>query len=62
MHTHSLTTALTLYRSGTLTLAQAASRAGKSQAEFRKVLAAHGIALHDAAPSSSESVTPARAD
>ncbi|MGM0606514.1 MAG: UPF0175 family protein [Halobacteriota archaeon] len=43
MATHGLHTALTLYRSGTLTLAQAATRAGRSEESFRRVLDRYGI-------------------
>ncbi|WP_101295089.1 UPF0175 family protein [Halegenticoccus soli] len=43
MHTHSLTQALTLYQSGTLTLGQAAARAGRSEDEFEKTLRRYGL-------------------
>ncbi len=47
MHTHSLTTALTLYRSGTLTLDQAAHQAGISESELRATLGKHGIPIRE---------------
>ncbi|SFL29110.1 Uncharacterised protein family (UPF0175) [Halogranum rubrum] len=43
MHSHALTQALTLYRSETLTLSQAASRAGRTEEEFAAVLHQYGI-------------------
>jgi hypothetical protein len=43
MHTSSLIQALTMYRSGTLTLAQAAARAGRSEEEFRAAMDRHGV-------------------
>ncbi|WP_318567904.1 UPF0175 family protein [Salinigranum marinum] len=48
MHTHALTTALTLYRSGTLSLTQAAHRAGCSESEMVRSLGRHGIAVREA--------------
>ncbi|WP_380681270.1 UPF0175 family protein [Salinigranum sp. GCM10025319] len=47
MHTHALTTALTLYRSGTLSLTQAAHRAGCSEREMVRTLSRHGIAVRE---------------
>jgi predicted HTH domain antitoxin len=47
MHTHALTTAVTLYRSGTLTLAQAASQAGVSEVDLRATLGKHGIPIRE---------------
>lgn len=57
MHTHALTTAMTLYQSGTLTLSQAATRAGRSESELVAALHQHGIELRDEAD-----VTVATAD
>jgi predicted HTH domain antitoxin len=48
MHTHALTVALTLYRSGTLTLEQAAESAGVSVSEMRTAVRRYGIALREA--------------
>jgi predicted HTH domain antitoxin len=64
MHTHALTTAMTLYRSGTLTLAQAATRAGRSEAELRAALKQHGIPIRDESGATVTAGTdsPARAD
>jgi predicted HTH domain antitoxin len=47
MHTHALTTALTLYRSGTLSLTQAAHRAGCSEREMVRALGRHGISIRE---------------
>jgi len=47
MATHGLSTALTLYRCGTLTFRQAASRAGQTDDAFARTLARHGIPTHD---------------
>jgi predicted HTH domain antitoxin len=47
MHTHALTTALTLYRSGTLSLTQAAHRAGCSEREMARSLARYGIVVRE---------------
>ncbi|WP_311170488.1 DUF7317 family protein [Halobellus ordinarius] len=47
MYTHGLNTAMTLYRNGTLTLSQAASRAGRSKEAFATALARHGIAVRE---------------
>jgi predicted HTH domain antitoxin len=48
MHTHALTVALTLYRSGTLTLEQAAESAGVSVPQMRTAVRRYGIALREA--------------
>ncbi|MFC5367940.1 DUF7317 family protein [Salinirubrum litoreum] len=58
MHTHALTTAITLYENGTLTLTQAAKRAGRTPEAMEAALRAHGVALADEAPTA----TPARPD
>lgn len=47
MHTHALTTAMTLYRSGTLSLSEAAARAGRSEEELLVALKQHGIPVRD---------------
>jgi len=47
MATHGLSTALTLYRCGTLTFRQAATRAGQTDDAFARTLARYGIAAHD---------------
>jgi len=47
MYTHGLNTAMTLYRNGTLTLQQAASRAGRSPEAFETALARHGISVEE---------------
>ncbi|MFC6827022.1 DUF7317 family protein [Halopelagius fulvigenes] len=47
MHTHALTTAMTLYRSGTLSLSEAAARAGRSEAELLAALKQHGIPVRE---------------
>lgn len=47
MHTHALTTAMTLYQSGTLSLSEAAARAGRSERELVAALKQHGIPLRD---------------
>ena len=47
MCSHTFTTAMTLYRSGTLTLSQAATRAGCSESVMRKTLCAHGIEVRE---------------
>jgi predicted HTH domain antitoxin len=48
MHTHALTSALTLYRSGTLSLTQAAHLAGVSESELRRELGKYGIPVREA--------------
>ncbi|MFC4359692.1 hypothetical protein ACFO0N_17240 [Halobium salinum] len=50
MHTTSLAQALTLYRSGTLTLAQAATRAGRSEREFLTAMEKFGVARRPEPP------------
>ena len=63
MHTHALTQALTLYRCGTLTLAQAASRAGRTEEEFAAVLQQYGIEQRPETPSVGvQTERPASAD
>ncbi|MEA1932630.1 MAG: UPF0175 family protein [Euryarchaeota archaeon] len=47
MATNGLLTALTLYRCGTLTLGQAATRAGQSDETFARTLAQYGIPSHE---------------
>jgi len=47
MATHGLSTALTLYRCGTLTLSQAAARAGQSDDVFAHTLTRYGIPAHE---------------
>ena len=49
MHSHALTSALTLYRSGTLSLAQAASLAGVSETDLTASLGKHGIPVRETA-------------
>lgn len=63
MHTTALTQALTLYRSGTLTLAQAASRAGRSQRAFRTAMERHGVPVRPEVPTvDATTERPASAD
>lgn len=65
MSSHGLTTALTLYRSGTLTLSTAAARAGLSEAEFRTALHRRGIDVRETeaeTPDLAETSRSARAD
>ena len=63
MHTHALTTALTLDRSGTLSLTQAAHRAGCSEPEMVRTLGRHGIAVRESfVPRSVTEHRPASAD
>ncbi|MFB6129249.1 MAG: UPF0175 family protein [Salinigranum sp.] len=50
MTTHSFTAALTLYRSGTLSLAQSAHMAGVTEAEFSAELARYGISVRETGP------------
>ncbi|MFO7834408.1 MAG: UPF0175 family protein [Halohasta sp.] len=47
MATNGLLTALTLYRCGTLTFGQAATRAGQTHDAFARTLADYGIPAHD---------------
>jgi len=58
MSTHSLTTALTLYRSGTLSLAQAARQAGRSEAELLLAVDRYGIPRHESPGSPGRPGTP----
>jgi predicted HTH domain antitoxin len=62
MHTHARNTALTLYRSGTLSLAQAAHRAGCSEGEMVRTLGRHGIVVREAFRSRPSHAPPASAD
>lgn len=63
MHTHALITALTLYRSGTLSLSQAAHRAGCSEREMVRSLGKHGIAIRESfASHAGHTGTPVGAD
>jgi predicted HTH domain antitoxin len=62
MHTHALTVALTLYRSGTLTLEQAAESAGLSEPEMRAAIRRHGIPLHEELAAPAGDRRPASAD
>lgn len=50
MSTHSLTTALTLYHSGTLSLPQAARLAGCTEEELVPILGKHGIPVRVGRP------------
>lgn len=61
MSTHSLTTALTLYRSGTLSLAQAARQAGCTEHEFAAVLGKHGITVRELGRSPTEPASDSQA-
>ncbi|ERG95652.1 UPF0175 family protein [Haloquadratum walsbyi] len=47
MYTYRLQTALTLYRSGTLSLSEAASHAGRSRETFITTLQRHGIPIRE---------------
>ncbi|WP_410766034.1 hypothetical protein [Haloferax sp. DFSO60] len=47
MHSTALATAMTLYRSGTLTLSQAATRSGYSEKELTVALQRHGITVRE---------------
>ena len=58
MHTHALTTAMTLYRSGTLSLSQAAARAGRSERDLLVALKQHGVPLRKGA----DTATSVRSD
>jgi predicted HTH domain antitoxin len=62
MHTHALTTALTLYRSGTYSLEQAAQCAGLSGAEMETVLRRRGIERSEETHATQERSQSARAD
>lgn len=61
MHAHAATAALTLYRSGTLTLTQASTHAGCSETEFRALATKHGVEPRDD-PVARDPTTPVRAD
>ncbi|TQR22232.1 hypothetical protein C9J85_07725 [Haloferax sp. wsp5] len=50
MHTNALATAMTLYRSGALTLSQAAARSGYSEDDLLLVPPQHGGDLVDGTP------------
>lgn len=45
MHSTALSQALTLYQSGTLTLEQAAARAGRTEAAFAAAARRHGVSV-----------------
>jgi hypothetical protein len=62
MHTHALTAALTLYRSGTLTLDQAARRAGRSPAAMRATLHSYGVVVREPAGTPSADAAAVRAN
>lgn len=66
MHSHAAMAALTLYRSETLTLAQASTHAGCTEAEFRALATKHGVEPHEepiaGEPESADPTTPVRAD
>ncbi|KAB1197620.1 MULTISPECIES: UPF0175 family protein [Haloferax] len=47
MHSTALATAITLYRSGTLTLSQAATRSGYSEDDLLVALQRHGVPVRD---------------
>lgn len=47
MNPHALNTALTLYRSRTLSLSQASHRAGCSEREMVRALGRHGIVVRE---------------
>ena len=59
MATNGLLTAVTLYRCGTLTLAQAASHAGRNTDAFARTLAQHGISPQSP-PTADDVATPRR--
>ena len=62
MRPQALTTALTLFRSGTLTLPQAAARAGCSEAEMERALRKRGLLVADDPTEEEVAVDPVRAD
>ncbi|QCC46376.1 DUF7317 family protein [Halobellus limi] len=62
MYTHGLNTAMTLYRNGTLTLSQAASRAGRSTDAFATALVRHGITVREKQAGSRTAEGSVRAD
>ena len=47
MHSNALATAITLYRSGTLTLSQAATRSGYSEDDLVVALQRHGVPVRE---------------
>ncbi|KAB1187052.1 MULTISPECIES: UPF0175 family protein [Haloferax] len=47
MHSNALATAITLYRSGTLTLSQAATHSGYSEEDLRVALQRHGVSVRE---------------
>lgn len=61
MTSRSLTATLTLYRSGTLTLDQAAARSGVPVPELRAQLRSHGIAVREEGESTADPSERARA-
>jgi len=62
MYTHGLNTAMTLYRNGTLTLSQAASRAGRSTDALATALVRHGIPVREGQEHSVTVDEPIQAD
>ncbi|WP_396611056.1 hypothetical protein ACH9L7_12670 [Haloferax sp. S1W] len=63
MHSTALASAITLYRSGTLTLSQAAARSGYSEDELVVALQRHGVTVREDVPTAAVSTdSPARAD
>ncbi|ELZ87229.1 MULTISPECIES: DUF7317 family protein [Haloferax] len=63
MHSTALASAITLYRSGTLTLSQAAARSGYSEDELVVALQRHGVTVREDTPATAvSSDSPARAD
>ncbi|TQQ80847.1 hypothetical protein EGH24_06715 [Halonotius terrestris] len=62
MATKGLLTALTLYRCGTLTFAQAATRAGQNAEAFARTLKQHGIPRRSDAVSPTATAAPAESE
>ncbi|MUV57544.1 Uncharacterised protein family (UPF0175) [Halogeometricum rufum] len=63
MHNHALTAAMTLYKSGTLTLSQAATRAGRSEEELVVALRRHDIDVREEGDLTAATAdSPVRAD
>jgi predicted HTH domain antitoxin len=62
MRPQALTTALTLFESGTLTLPQAAARAGCSESELKRALRRRGILVPDDSVDGEATTDPVRAD
>jgi predicted HTH domain antitoxin len=62
MSTHSLTVAVTLYRSGTLTLTQAARRAGLDEDGMRDALRSYGVPVREPLATPHATERPASAD